>query len=140
VNEQIKTDPSVMVTEARLLACGSEHVELGIEQTRYRLHLVLRGSIEAESSRRVRGIIRASVWKVDRVSRGGGSFVEPVIGRPRRIQGPVLATVASTNSLVVSICGCRLVGDLPERWQADEFPPGTRVGLDVFEGAVFEPA
>ena len=116
----------------------ADAVVVGIDRTNYRLHLSCNGQISAGVGDRVRGVIRTKVWKVDFVS-PGGAYIEPVYGRPRRIQGRVVASVADGNRVAVEVCGCRITGDLPERWPADQMQPGTLVALDIEEGAVFDP-
>ena len=106
--------------------------------TNYQLHLKCDGGVTPSPQGRVRGVVRCSAWKLDEVS-AGGAFIEPVYGRPRRVQGTVLGTIAETNSVVVDVAGQPIVADLPERWQVSELSAGQRVGLDVYDGAGFEP-
>jgi hypothetical protein len=127
------------VARLRLLEAGDDRVVVGIPGTQYRLHLAIAAPVATEPGRRIRGVIRARVWKVDFVSSGGGSFIEPVYGRPRRVQGPVVEAAADLNAVVVDVCDCPVLGLLPDRWTASQITPGTRVGLDVYDGAVFEP-
>ncbi len=68
----------------------------------------------------------------------GGRFIEPVYGRPRRLQGTVVATDPNLNMITVrSRCPfvCRLTGSQ----KAAAFAIGSLVGFDVEAGAVFEP-
>jgi len=112
-------------------------VVVALGGTSYELHLVTSGAVEPSPQGRVRGTIRGSVWKVDFVNRGG-AYIEPVYGRPRRVQGRVTATLPQSNSVVVEVAGQPIVGDLPARWQASEIAIGTRVALDFHDGARFE--
>ena len=59
----------------------------------------------------VRGTIHATAWKVDRVETGG-NYVEPLAGRPRRMQGAVVAVNPAANELTVQV-GYEAVVKLP---------------------------
>lgn len=126
------------IARVYLLQSTAEKVVVQIAGTNYQLHLNCPGEPEVSPQGRTRGVIRCDVWKVDMVS-AGGAFIEPVYGRPRRINGRVIGHDAATNELVVAVRGCPIVGKLPERYAAGEIPEGTLVGLDVHEGASFDP-
>jgi hypothetical protein len=85
---------------------------------------------------RVRGTIHAPAWKVDRVELGG-NYVEPLIGRPRRMQGTILAVNPATNELTVQV-GYEAIVKLPERCKATDYQVGERVGWDNIELPAFE--
>lgn len=126
------------IARVYLLESTPEKVVVQIPSTNYQLHLHCPAEPEVSPQGRTRGVIRCRVWKVDLVS-PGGAFIEPIYGRPRRVQGRVTEHVAGENALVVSVHGCPIVGHLSERWAASEIPIGTLVGLDCYEGASFEP-
>jgi len=86
---------------------------------------------------RVRGTIHAPAWKVDRVELGG-NYVEPLVGRPRRMQGTILSVNAGANELTVQV-GYEATVKLPAKYSADTFKPGERVGWDNIEIPAFEP-
>lgn len=115
-----------------------QRVIVNIPGTQYELYLEPTAEVVPNRRGRVKGVIRCPVWKMDRVS-AGGAFIEPVIGRPRRLQGQVIATIPETNSVVVELAEQPVVGDLPERYSVAEIAIGDRVGLDVYAGATFEP-
>lgn len=125
------------IARVYLVKSTPEKVVVQIPGTSYQLHLHCPAEPEVSPQGRTRGIIGCRVWKVDLIS-PGGAFIEPIYGRPRRVQGRVMAH-GEGNALVVSVLGCPIVATLPERWIADEIPLGTLVGLDVYEGATFEP-
>jgi len=127
------------VARIRVLDKSSDLLVAQLTGTNYQLHLKPTTPITAEIGKRTKGIIRVSVWKVDFVSVGGGAFVEPIMGRPRRVQGRAIGKGPGQNSVIVEVSGCPIVGDLPERWAATDIKPGTRVGLEVYDGATFEP-
>ncbi|MEX2672206.1 MAG: hypothetical protein WD294_08870 [Phycisphaeraceae bacterium] len=126
------------IARVYLLESTPEKVVIQIPSTNYQLHLRCPAEPEVSPQGRVRGIIHCNVWKVDLVS-PGGAYIEPIYGRPRRVQGRVIGHVDGSNALVVSIRGCPIVADLTDHWVAKEIPTGTLVGLDVYEGASFEP-
>lgn len=125
---------------ARLYMVGQvgETVELNIPGTKYRLALKAAGAVAASPQGRLRGVVRLPVWKMDVVT-AGGAYVEPLVGKPRRVQGQVIATCSQSNSVTVEVCGQPIVGVLPARWNAADVVVGTRVGLDIPSGGVFEP-
>jgi hypothetical protein len=76
----------------------------------------------------VRGNVHAPAWKIDVVS-DGGNYIEPLLGRPRRMQGEIRAVLAASNSLTVHV-GFDVTVQLPERYNAATFAVGSRVGWD----------
>jgi hypothetical protein len=86
----------------------------------------------------VHGEIRALAWKAEPVSLGG-NYIEPLEGRPRRMQGNVLEVIAASNELRVKT-PYEVIVKLPEKYQAAQFPIGTRVGFDCIEVPIFIPA
>lgn len=113
--------------------------------SQYQVHLRQEGSITAQVGKRISGVINASARRVD-VTVQGGRFIEPVIGRPRRIQGVVIAQDAGANSITVDCGGSATVDGvgLPvvckltdPRQKADQFAIGTLVGFDALDGATF---
>src|SRR3954467_4658742 len=85
---------------------------------------------------RVRGRIHAPAWKVDRVELGG-NYVEPLYGRPRRMQGTILSVNTAANQLTVQV-GYEATVQMPERYKAESFKVGERVGWDNIEIPRFE--
>jgi hypothetical protein len=86
---------------------------------------------------RVHGKILAPAWKVDRVELGG-NYVEPLVGRPRRMQGTIVAVNAAANELLVHV-GYEATCQLPERYKAADYQVGQRVGWDNIEIPTFVP-
>src|SRR3954453_13990116 len=80
---------------------------------------------------RVRGTIHAPAWKVDRVELGG-NYVEPLYGRPRRMQGTILSVNTAANELTVQV-GYEATVKMPEQYKAETFKVGERVGWDNIE-------
>lgn len=131
--------PADTIAKVRLLGRDDASVVLGVTGTNYELHLAAPQPVDAEVGKRIAGVIRGAVWKVDLVSKGG-AYIEPLAGQPRRVQGRVVGALNGANAVVVEVCGCPIVGDLPERWQASQIAPGTPIALDLSDGATFEPA
>ncbi|MBI1372661.1 MAG: hypothetical protein GC159_07850 [Phycisphaera sp.] len=129
----------VAVAKVYVKSQQGDRTVVNLPGTQYQIRLCATGKVEPTAQGRAWGVIRVPVWKLDLVS-NGGAFVEPVFGRPRRVQGEVIATLPETNSVVVLVAGQPIVGDLPERWQASQIAVGTRVGLDCPDGATFSPA
>lgn len=127
-----------IVARLYLVKQDGDQVELNIPGTKYRLALKAAGDVAASPQGRVRGVVRLPVWKLDEVT-AGGAYIEPLYGKPRRVQGKVVATLPETNSVVVEVCDQPIVGDLPSRWNAADVVVGSRVGLDILVGGVFEP-
>ena len=112
-------------------------VILGIYNTNYKLYLDTEDTIDAHHHTRIKGIIRASVWKVDFVSKGG-AYIEPVAGKPRRIQGKVEGHIEDENAILIELWNIVIVANLPERWTATEIPEGTKVAVDIQDIPTFE--
>ncbi len=104
----------------------------------YRTSFKVAGVSGLKAGDRVTGTIHAPAWKVDRVELGG-NYVEPLFGRPRRMQGTILSVNTSTNELTV-LTAYEVVVKLPDRYQASQFAPGTRVAWDNIDVPVFEQA
>ncbi len=107
--------------------------------TKYQLYLEATTPVTPSPQGRLFGIIQCPVYKVDFVS-AGGAYIEPVTGRPRRVQGKVIATILDSNSVVLDVCNTPIVGRLPDRWQVSQIEIGTRLALDIPQGASFAPS
>jgi len=112
-------------------------VTLRVPGTNYRNSFAIHstGPSLAEGAR-VRGKIHAPAWKVDRVDMGG-NYVEPLFGRPRRMQGMIVSIDAAANELTVQV-GYEATVALPAGMKADTFEVGQRVGWDNIEIPEFE--
>ncbi|MCX5661931.1 MAG: hypothetical protein NTW19_19810 [Planctomycetota bacterium] len=126
-----------------LLEKGQDSVVVQLPGTDYKLHLAVDAGALAKlpapnTGVRVAGRITARAKRVD-IVRAGGRFVDPVIGRPRRIQGCVAAVDAHANTITVS-SGIPAVVTLTMNQRAESFPLGALVAFDVERGARFEPA
>ena len=117
-----------------LISAGPTVAKVSFPNTNYELHLVPQGAIHTEPGRRILGIISAQARRIDTVQTGG-RYVEPVMGRPRRVQGSILAVLAGSNTLVVDAGMPVHVTPTDTRQKAADFQPGEFVSFDVLEGA-----
>lgn len=112
-------------------------ITLSVPNTSYEIHLVPTGPVRATVGKRIVGLIRADAKRVDTV-KTGGRYIEPVYGRPRRVQGSVVAVDTAANAVIVDATvpiHCRLTD---QRQKAADFEPGQFVSCDVMDGARFE--
>ena len=117
----------------------ADHIVLSIPGTDYRLHLLTAAPVTGEVGKRIRGVIRGQARRIDVVVTGG-RYVEPVYGRPRRVQGSIDAVDTDADTVTVRIHDaaaivCRTDG----RQRAADFRVGQFVSLDVTPGATFSP-
>ncbi len=112
-----------------------ERLVLGLAGTDYRLHLVVDGGAAIVVGKAVVGTICARARRVDVID-AGGRYIEPVYGRPRRVQGSVVAVDAGVNTLTVH-GGCAVVCELVAGQRAGDFCVGQMVSFDVERGAWF---
>jgi hypothetical protein len=128
----------VDVVKGKLLELSGEQVVVGLPGSDYRLHLVPQGKIEAVVNKPIQGRIRARARRVDATFDGrGGRYIEPVYGRPRRVQGRIVAHDTAANTITVD-AACPVICTLVADQKAADFPPGTFVTFDVERGATFE--
>lgn len=71
--------------------------------TAYKVHLAHDPAYMAKPGSRIKGVITADARRVDRVG-AGGRYVEPVFGKPRRVQGTLVGVDAAANTITVE-CG-----------------------------------
>jgi hypothetical protein len=116
----------------------TEKLVLAVPGTDYRLHLVPAGTIDAGLNERVSGTIRAHARRVD-VIKAGGRYIEPVFGRPRRVQGRIIGGDPHANTLTVLAC-VPVTAKLMPNQHAGRFAVGEMVSFDVEPGATFEQA
>lgn len=114
------------------------YVVVEIPNTSYQLHLIPAGAVTTAIGKRTVGVVRVDARRVD-VVKSGGRYVEPVTGRPRRVQGAVISKDASANTITVN-AGVPIVLKLTDaRQRADQFNDGDFVSCDVLDGATYTP-
>lgn len=135
---QTNTAPRHLATGI-LLEVDEGRIILGLPGTDYRLYLEVDRRISTPLNKPITGRITTRARRVDRIPRGG-RFIEPIYGRPRRLQGRITATDAQSNTITVTAGGnCSFVCQLVVNQIAGDFSPGWLVGFDVESGAAFEP-
>ncbi len=134
---QTSTDPNLTV--AVLAECHTDHVVLTLPHTDYRIHLQVRdgGSLlsGSEVGKPISGTIEAQARRVD-VVHTGGRYIEPVYGRPRRLQGRIVELDRRKNTITVQ-CPCPIVCTLMSPQEARGFELGQLVSFDIERGATF---
>ena len=113
-------------------------ITVSFPNTSYQTHFRPTAAIKAEIGKRILGIIRVTSRRVDTVDTGG-KYIEPVFGRPRRVQGRVIAADEAARTVIVD-AGMPIHLALNDaRQRASDFAPGDLVSCDVLEGATFTP-
>lgn len=121
-----------------LESASDSHLVIEFPNTSYQLHLVPTSPVASPVGKRIVGTIRAQARRVDVVNTGG-SYVEPVAGRPRRVQGRVVSTDAQHNTIVVNAGMPIHLALTDQRQHAGQFQIGDLVSTDVLDGATFTP-
>lgn len=119
-------------------ATQSGYMVLTVPNTNYRLHLRVPEDFTAEVGKRIIGRIEVNARRIDRPN-GGGRYVEPVEGRPRRVQGWVTATDPEANLIWVSAGVPVGLRPTAPGQHARDFNEGEFVSCDVMDGATFTP-
>ena len=143
----IPTTPATSSTVRGVLISRSENqIVLGLPGTDYQLHLEIEETddLDAQPNDWVTGIIHARARRVDTVHTGG-RFIEPVYGRPRRLQGTIVGTDLDANTITVDCgptsesvrTGCPFVCELVAGQKSAHLGVGALVGFDVERGATF---
>ncbi len=131
---------SVALTRATLAESTEGRVVLALPTSEYRVQLISDAAPTVSVGKRIAGTVRAQAQRIDVVSTGG-RFIDPVYGRPRRIQGTVLAVDAAADT--VTICpheSMPVVCRTNEAQRAAQFKPGQFVACDLTPGATFTPS
>lgn len=117
---------------------GDGWVQVKLPSTDYRLRLVPAQGLSVAVGDKIDGTIHAQALRMD-VIPAGGRYVEPVQGRPRRVQGRVIGGSASANEVYVKAGpGLVITPMAPQR--ASDFAIGQMVSFDVRDGSTLEPA
>lgn len=132
-----KIDPALargtLIDAVPATATKPAFIKFGVPNTSYELHLVPTSPVEGVTpGKRLIGVVRAKARRID-VVKSGGRYVEPVMGRPRRVQGTVLKI---EGDAVVVDAGVPIhVTPTDARQNASQFQPGDFVSFDVLDGA-----
>jgi len=134
-----KIDPKLArgVLEEVLPATATKpaYAVVSFPNTSYRVHLEPIGEITTQPGKTIMGTIHARAKRIDTCTTGG-RFIDPVFGRPRRVQGSI---VAIEDEHIVVSTGVP-VHCLPTdpRQKASDFEVGQFVSMGVEAGASFE--
>ncbi|MBA4027969.1 MAG: hypothetical protein C0475_02295 [Planctomyces sp.] len=149
---QQAADPAVargvLADAVEATATTPAYIVFALPGTSYALHLrtpTPTADLRPALGKRAVGTIRCRARRADVVSTGG-RYVEPVIGRPRRVQGTILEIRPTQNAIVVSAGGAASVDGQPlpivceltaPNQRAESLAVGQLVSMDVHEGATF---
>ncbi len=111
-------------------------VRLTFPNTNYQLHLISTSEISTPVGKTAMGMIQVHARRVDVVG-AGGRFIDPVIGRPRRVQGMVVSTDSSAGTITVNAGIPVIVKLTDDRQSPDDFEKGQIVAFGVLAGATF---
>jgi hypothetical protein len=115
------------------------YLVVSFPDTSYKTHLRPTAQIRTPLGKRIVGTVRAKIRRLDVVG-SGGRYLEPVEGRPRRLQGWVTERDEQANTVTVN-AGIPVICVLTDlRQRAAQFQAGQFVSCDVFDGASFTPA
>jgi hypothetical protein len=136
-----KIDPTLArgVLEAVVAQTATQpgHIVVSFPNTSYQMHLLPRNPVASEVGKRIIGTVRLQARRIDHVQTGG-RYVEPVYGRPRRVQGSVISV--SGDALVVDATVPVHVSLTDPRQKASDFKVGDFVSFDALDGASFAQA
>lgn len=124
----------------RLVELGEEKLVLAFPGTDYKLQFAIQPRpSDAKLGQKLTGTIHARARRVDKIS-AGGRYVEPIFGRPRRVQGRVIGGDTASNTLIVQAGpGLALHCVLADaRQKVADFTMHQMVSFDVEPGARFE--
>lgn len=133
-------DPSlargVYAGEIAATATRPAAIKLTFHNTNYEVHLRYAGEQAAlpEIGKRVIGTIKVQARRIDTVG-AGGQYLEPVYGRPRRVQGTVIAIKGDAVVIQAGVpmhCTPTAPGQ-----KASDFNIGDFVTCAVLDGASF---
>ncbi|MCZ6835390.1 MAG: hypothetical protein O7G85_06405 [Planctomycetota bacterium] len=123
-----------------LQSIEDDYLVMAIPGTEYRLHLV--PSIDANQlkqkvGKRLKGTIHAKAMKIHS-ARGGGLFIEPVLGSPRIVAGVVIAIDERERQVCVDVSVPMWVS-LGEDQDLENCVEGELVNFYVQSGSTFKP-
>lgn len=118
-----------------LLESSDDRIVIEIPDSSYQIHLKVYQPLSTPVGKRVVGTIRANARRIT-VTKTGGRYIEPVYGRPRNIQGAIVATDPSEQTVTIH-AGAPIVCKLPKSQRAEQFSVGDFVTSALEPGATF---
>jgi hypothetical protein len=125
------------ITRAVLHERDGDSVVLSIPGTEYLIRLACTGDTAAREGKRVQGVVQAKALRMHKAS-AGGTFIEPIHGQPRIVQGRVLAVDLQRNRLLCMAATPMWIEPFGGQSAAD-FSTGDLVNFYVQSGASFAP-
>lgn len=113
----------------------NDRITLKIPGTDYRISLISQGQTP-EPGATVTGTLHAKAKRVDVIA-AGGRYIEPVYGRPRRIQGRIIAGDPTQNTITVKAAVPVVCTFTDQRQNTAQFSAGQMVSFDVEPGTTF---
>ena len=134
------TQATTIQARGTLHEVGQGTIILATPHSDYRLHLVSDPAANVgKPGDRVSGTIQGVARRVD-VIPAGGRYIEPVYGRPRRLQGWIVATDSAANTLTVHCGAAPVTVTLSDaRQKASDFAVDQLVSFDLERGATWTP-
>jgi hypothetical protein len=125
------------IAEFKLVSLDAGFGIFAVPGTGYRLTLEVPEGFDAPIGRRIRGRVRGRALRMHRTG-AGGNFIEPLDGRPRIVQGTVLAIDPAADEVLMDlVVPIRL--EMFEGQSASEFATGEMVNFYMHPGATFTP-
>jgi hypothetical protein len=125
------------IAEFKLVSLDAGFGIFAVPGTGYRLTLQVPEGFDAPIGRRIRGRVRGRALRMHRTG-AGGNFIEPLDGRPRIVQGTVLAIDPAADEVLMDlVVPIRL--EMFEGQSASEFATGEMVNFYMHPGATFTP-
>lgn len=132
------TSDSPTTAHGTLHATTEGHVTMAVPGTSYQLQLNVYQPVTTQVGKRLVGAIKANARRIDKTG-SGGRYVEPVYGRPRRIQGSVISINPADQSITIDAGIPFNVKPTDPRQRFDQFQVGDFVATDLVNGATFTP-
>lgn len=109
------------------------YLTLAVPNTSYQIHLLPTTPVAGLApGQRLIGLVKAKARRID-IVQTGGRYLEPVMGRPRRIQGTVIKV--DSDAIVVDAGIPISVTPTDTRQNASQFQVGQLVSFDALDGA-----
>lgn len=128
---------SCSTARGRLVENHDSMIVLGLDGTDYQLYLAVASPVGEKIGKSVAGRILARAKRVDVVCTGG-RYIEPIYGRPRRLQGRIMQLDPATNALTVQTA-CPFVCELTVGQRTSDFDVSQLVAFDIESSVRFEP-
>ena len=116
---------------------GDRTIVLALLGSEYQLHLEVSKMLTTPQGKRITGTISAQARRID-IVRTGGRYIEPLCGRPRRVQGSIIAINPVDQTITVN-AGAPIVCQVGPGQKAESFKAGDFVSFDVLAGSSFTP-